>query len=599
MSSAEVNPKFHASWRHPFQNLQICMDSLPLYGLAARALRFADRAEPAEVGGLLWGKTLSGADLKTILIQQAEFVGAGGCLFNTTEPGLQHLCAALGRPRNDLEPVGYFRTAVGGDILPRQQDRAFIESKLDGPDSFALIIEPLATGTCNAHFYFLQGGRLQMQSSPLQVPLVPQSLNSAGERLEMRPLLPRTELVVPEDSQVAAGDGEFPAHSSWSVGRTVFVTVLLLAMVGVSVYRVLSSKRSTPAAETATGPESPIGLQVERRPDGQLDLNWNRAFARIAGRDGARLSVTDGSYVRTLELTQDQLLSGKLAYFPRSDDIRFHLEMSIGRNRTIGESIRVVSPEVYASSLPAVRSHQNAAERARAAIPVSLTERNDARSLGVGPPDGVPALSAGAGIVKTDTPGTYILASRPAAPGPGGSGDAQRAAQAAVRNQAVTPNRVPEQLITATPPPINAVQTNGRAYSKLIARIATPQSLSLTPPPAPSRPEPEVTAAPLIRATRPPPVTEIATPVYQVMPNTKPFGYSLVNNDVQVDVEVHIDENGVVRQADPVLGRAGRSTMLTAQALMAARKWRFKPAEVDGRRVPSTYVISFKFHTAP
>ena len=91
----------------------------------------------------------------------------------------------------------------------------------------------------------------------------------------------------------------------------------------------------------------------------------------------------------------------------------------------------------------------------------------------------------------------------------------------------------------------------------------------------------------------------MATPVYQVMPNTKPFGYSLVNNDVQVDVEVHIDENGVVRQADPLSGRGGKSTMLTAQALMAARKWRFKPAEVDGRRVPSTYVISFKFRRAP
>ena len=361
MSSAEVNPKFHASWRHPFQKTQICIDALPFRGLTTRALRFADRAEPAEVGGLLWGKTVSGADGKTILVQQAEFVGTDGCLFNTTEPGLEHLSAALGWPRNDLEPVGYFRSAVRGDVLPREQDRAFMESKLARPDSFALIIEPLATGTCNAHFYFLQDGRLQMQSGPLGVPLVAQSFNSAGAPVEPRPRLPRTELVVPEDSQIAA-DSEFPAHSSWSMGRTLFVTVLLLAMVGVSVYRVISAKLSAPVAETAAptrSPETPIGLQVERRPDGQLDLNWNRDFARIAGRDGARLSITDGSYVRTLELTQDQLLSGKLAYFPRSDDIRFHLEMSVGGNRTVGESIRVVSPEVYASSLPAARSRQN------------------------------------------------------------------------------------------------------------------------------------------------------------------------------------------------------------------------------------------------
>jgi TonB family protein len=587
MSSAEVNHKFHASWQHPFQKTQICLGALPFRGLTARALRFADRAEPAEVGGLLWGKTVSGPNDKTILIQQAEFVGADGCLFNTTEPGLEHLSAALGWPRNDLEPVGYFRSAIRGDLLPREQDRTFIEKKLARPDSFALIIEPLATGICNAHFYFLQDGQLQMQSSLLQVPLVSQSLNLANALVAPRPRLPRTELVVPEDSQLATADGEFPGHSSWSMGRTLFVTVLLLAMVGVSVYRVISAKLSAPAAETAAetrSPETPIGLQVERRPDGQLDLNWNRDFARIAGRDGARLSITDGSYVRTLELTEDQLLSGKLAYFPRSDDIRFHLEMSVGRNRTIGESIRVVSPDVYAASLPAARSRQNPEAGAGAVLPVSLTEEGRARDLRVGAAD-APAPNAGAGIVKTDTPGTFILASRPAA-------------DAAVQNQAATPNRVPEQLITATPPPINAAQTNGSAYSKLIAGIATPQSLSLKPPPDPAPPEAEA-AEPLVGATRPPHVTEMATPVYQVIPNTKPFGYSLVNNDVQVDVQVHIDENGVVRQADPVLGRAGRSTMLTAQALMAARKWRFKPAEVDGRKVPSTYVISFKFRRAP
>ena len=156
---------------------------------------------------------------------------------------------------------------------------------------------------------------------------------------------------------------------------------------------------------------------------------------------------------------------------------------------------------------------------------------------------GTPALDAGAGIVKTDTPGTFILASRPAGP------------DAAAANQAVTPNPVPEQIITATPPPISTNTARGSVNPKLIAAIATPQSLSLKPPPASAPPEADV-AAPLVSTTRPPPVTEMATPVYQVMPNTKPFGYSLVNNDVQVDVEVHIDENGVVRQADPLSGRA-------------------------------------------
>lgn len=622
MSSAEVNPKFHASWVHPFQKAQICIEALPFRGLTTRALRFAGTAEPAEVGGLLWGKTVPGEDGKTILIQQAEFVGADGCLFNATESGLERLSAALGWPRNNLEPVGYFRSAVRGDLFPREQDRTFVESKLARPDSFALIIEPLLTGSCTAHFYFLKDGRLQMQSSALRVPFVPQSLTgdeASVERrqiplarepglgaldralsppVEPRPRPPRTKVAVPEDDHIAADD-EFPTHSSWSVGRTVFVTVLLLAMVGVSVYRVMSSKRRAPVAETTTEtkvPETPIGLQVERRPDGQLDLNWNRDFARIAGRDGARLSITDGSYVRTLELTQDQLLSGKLAYFPQSDDIRFHLEMSVGGNRTIGESIRVVSPEVYASGLPAAGSLQSPAERARAALPASIAGQNGAPDFRMGTAAAT-ATNGGGGIVKTDTPGTFILASRPAAPARSGSGGRPQSVPPVPQTQGVAPKRVPEQIITATPPPINAPQAKESVFSRLIARIATPQSLSLKPPPAPASLEAKV-KAPVISAKRPPPVTEMATPIYQVMPNTKPFGYSLVNNDMTVGVEVHIDENGVVREANPVLGSEGRSTMLTGQALIAARKWRFKPAEVDGRKVPSTYVISFKFRRA-
>src|SRR6185437_11963939 len=146
---------------------------------------------------------------------------------------------------------------------------------------------------------------------------------------------------------------------------------------------------------------------------------------------------------------------------------------------------------------------------------------------------GAPALTAGAGIVKTDTPGTFILAARPPAPRAGGSAPPMTGVPL---KDSAPPKSVPEEIITAAPPPISTAPVRTSVNPKLVAGIATPQSLSLSAPPAPQ--DPTIATPPAtgpVRAIKPPPVTEMPKPVYQVMPSTKPFGYSLVNNDVQVD----------------------------------------------------------------
>jgi TonB family protein len=599
MSSAEANERSYASWRHPFQNAHIYLEAIPFRALTARTLRFAARAEPSEIGGLLWGRIVCGPEGKAILIEQAEFIGADGCLFNSTETGLDHLSTALVRRRNDLEPLGYFRSAVRGDLFPREQDRTFMENQPAGPDSLMLVVEPLLPGSCTAHFYFPQNGRLQMQASLLRVPLVPQPVNGEEATMEPRTALrrqyfgsneaarlfpPPTELIPVEEGHVVANSDEFPAPSSWGVGRTAFVAALLVAMAAVSIYRIVYTKRPAPAGEVKAA-ETPIGLQVERRPDGQLDLNWNKNFARFAGRDGARLSIADGPYIRTLELTEDQLLSGKLAYFPKSDDIRFRLDISLGGNRTVGESIRVVAPEGYTS----------------AALPAGPMEQGSASLMRLDTA-GASTMKAAAGIVKTDTPGTYVPHSKPPA-GSTGKESARVLNPSPQRDRVVARRRAQQPVITTMPPPIDTNQAKAGANGKLMAGLTTPQTLpaGAPPVPVPLKPQAQQTELPVtqpVQAVRPPPVTVMASPLYQIMPNTKPFGYSLVNNDMQIDIQVHIDENGVVRDANPVTGKAGKSTMLTAQALIAARKWRFKPAQVDGRKVPSTYVISFKFRRA-
>jgi TonB family protein len=557
-------------------------------------MRFADKTEASEVGGLLWGAVVSDSGSKTILVEQAEFIGADGDLFNTTETTLERLSAALARPRSNLQPLGYFRSAVHGDVFPREQDRIFLDKNLSGPDAFVLIVEPLLTGGCTAHFYFAHGGSLQMKASLLRVPFTAQTspehdVMETGHSSVMP--APHNNLMPAENYHFAAGDDGFPAPASWSTGRTIFIVTLLLAMGGVSVYRIMSQHPQSARLGTQAA-ETPIGLQVERRPDGQLDLSWNRNFAISANADGAQLSITDGTYIRTLRLTQDQLFSGKLAYFPRSDDIRFRLEIPVGGSRTIGESIRVVSPEVYASSYGDPNSRATRTTTQPGAAP-QLT-RGTAQEPGA--PIAAP-LSNGAAIVKTDTPGTYILSSKPSTPAPLTEGNIQEASSIQQQAPANTIQPVAEPVITAVPPPINTYAA--RASNANLAAIAAPQNPPLAPPPSVATPLPQVTeperptGEPPIRS-KALPVAQPPVPIHQALPNTKPFGYSLVNNDTTIDVEVQIDENGVVRHAGLAAG-SGRGNMLTTQALIAARKWRFKPAEVDGRRVLGTYIISFKF----
>lgn len=597
MSSAEVNQRPHAAWRHPHQHATIVVDAVPLRGITVRALRFADKPEPSEVGGLLWGTIVSDSGSKTIVVEQAEFIGADGDLFNTTEATLERLSVALARPRSNLQPLGYFRSAVHGDVFPREQDRIFIDKNLAGPDAFVLIVEPLLTGGCTAHFYFAYSGRLQMKASLLRVPFITQSslehdLMETGQN-SMMPA-PQNK-PMPSENYHFAGDDGFAAPASWGKGRTIFIVTLLLAMGGVSVYRIMyqhpqSARVGTQATDT------PIGLQVERRPDGQLDLSWNRNFAAAANADGAQLSITDGAYIRTLRLSQDQLFSGKLAYFPRSDDIRFRLEISVGGSRTIGESIRVVSPEVYASSFADSNSRPTRV-RTEAGDQPPLT-RGSAREPGA--PIAAP-LTNGAAIVKTDTPGTFILSARPSMLARLNEENTPESSSAQQQAPANKIQPVAEPVITAVPPPIDTY--SARASNASLAAITASQNPSLAPPLSLAAPPahvsgPEPSPGEPALPSKAPPVAQPPAPVRQVMPNIKPFGYSLVNNDMTIDIEVQIDENGVVRQASPAAG-SGRGTMLTTQALIAARKWRFKPAEVDGRRVPGTYIISFKFRRSP
>jgi TonB family protein len=81
--------------------------------------------------------------------------------------------------------------------------------------------------------------------------------------------------------------------------------------------------------------------------------------------------------------------------------------------------------------------------------------------------------------------------------------------------------------------------------------------------------------------------------VHQVLPNVPRSAKATIQGRVKVGVRVRVDPSGNVTGAK--LDSAGPSKYFAGLALQAARRWKFDPAKVDDRNVPSEWILRFQF----
>ena len=79
----------------------------------------------------------------------------------------------------------------------------------------------------------------------------------------------------------------------------------------------------------------------------------------------------------------------------------------------------------------------------------------------------------------------------------------------------------------------------------------------------------------------------------QVLPDVSEKARGTISGKVRVSVRVHVDPTGNVSQAE--LDSPGPSKYFADQTLKAARRWEFTPPEINGRSVPSDWLIRFEF----
>jgi protein TonB len=66
-----------------------------------------------------------------------------------------------------------------------------------------------------------------------------------------------------------------------------------------------------------------------------------------------------------------------------------------------------------------------------------------------------------------------------------------------------------------------------------------------------------------------------------------------IHGQVSVSLRVNVDSTGTVSNAE--LASPGPSRYFAKVALQSAQRWKFNPAQVDGKAVPSVWTVRFKF----
>jgi TonB family protein len=81
--------------------------------------------------------------------------------------------------------------------------------------------------------------------------------------------------------------------------------------------------------------------------------------------------------------------------------------------------------------------------------------------------------------------------------------------------------------------------------------------------------------------------------VRQVLPDVPRSAMNTIQGKIRVSVRVDVDSSGKVASA--TLTSPGPSQYFSRLALQAARRWEFKPPQVNGQPARSAWLLRFRF----
>jgi hypothetical protein len=229
------------------------------------------------------------------------------------------------------KPIGIFRAQPGGWPALTEADR----KKMRGPlpsGGLLLVIRTLAQRPWAATLYAVDFFQPAASETPLIEFPFDEYLLRNGWLTDLAPSPPPAAPLVPHPR---------PRRPKL-VWAAAALTALLLG--GVAAYRWLPSSlfasAGPPDRADSSPSESPLGLKVTRSFD-DLELSWNRASDAVRLAAAGTLTIRNGTVLRTIEVTPEQLREGHVVYHPLSGvDLDARLEVMAPDGKREAESVQ-------------------------------------------------------------------------------------------------------------------------------------------------------------------------------------------------------------------------------------------------------------------
>lgn len=290
-----------------------------------------------EVGGVLFGKQ---EERKIRILTFRPLAGnySLGPHFAVSEEdlgGLQDLLEQSPKIRKlrGLEPVGWYRSQLDGDLTLADRDLQIFARFFPDPSQVAVLLHASEYEPTRVRFYFCsrEGGVVQ-QSSYREFTLESAEADagqSSAEALPERKLEPAAAPSAEAGHVEVAAAPAVPARTWTSLAGWILAVALAIGMGGALTWMLLPSQR--------------LALQL-RDAEGQLQITWNEAARPVRNAQSAAIEITDGSANTWLELDLDQLRRGSVTYVRRSNMVAVRLKIQPRTGAPVEEVVRFLGP---------------------------------------------------------------------------------------------------------------------------------------------------------------------------------------------------------------------------------------------------------------
>lgn len=454
----------------------------------------------------------------------------------TLDPG-DAIAALVQKPGPGLL-VGYYRTEKKGPLRLSDADLALADTLFKEPYHIFLLAQTGSPEPATAGFFFRDGGRMQGDVSFLEFPFDACLLPGASRPIREPPQSPIPEATGPATVPVPAPIAPTTGRPRYRRTAWALCTICLLALATAAIAWLFPRPRIQVERLTSVLPhQSSLGLQIEMS-NGALRVTWDRNSDVIANAQSGMLVIKDGGASRELPLDSDEVRAAGILYSPASDRVQFQL--TVFGQKTATELVMAVLPNLPRTRSPSI---------------VSVAQ---------------PSEAAGRGAVSAPVP-HIIRPSRPFAV------------------SSPLKNNEPPAKITEPPALRSQPEIAGERVRDLLRQATSPPAVVPFPgtsaPRSADTPEPQAAYSPAIALNSVPP--QFPSELRSVLTGPR-----------TVEIEVSIDAAGRVVRVTP-LSQKGAHQLLVWASVSAAWRWKFRPAERDGKPVPSVMILRFNFNPRP